>query len=103
MVLAFGWKDCEDVSFAGGTAVGRKDVEGVGFAVSTAVGESVGPSLGSGVFLNVGLHVSIGFFSRPASFVLIAATAARNRNQRGAACFMVLDCWCDVNLFFADF
>ena len=32
-----------------------------------------------------------------ASFVLVAATPARNRSQRGAICFMVLNCRCDVD------
>ena len=66
-----------------------------GFAV---VGFRVGGifSTGQGVgFWLFGLFV--GQIVGTALSVLIAATPARNRNQRGAACFMLLDCRCDVD------
>ena len=83
-------------SRARGDRVG-KEVREAGIE-GTKIGESVGPALGRGVCPVVGLQVCIGVFSRSASFVLIAATAARSRNHRGVACFMVRDCCCDVSL-----
>ena len=67
-----------------------------GFAVD---GFRVGGVLmtGQGVgFLLLGLFI-VGQIVGTALSVLIAATPARNRNQRGAACFMLLDCRCDVD------
>ena len=54
-------------------------------------------STGQGVgFLLLGLFI-VGQIVGTASSFLIAATPARNRNQRGANCFMLLDCRCDFD------
>ena len=63
-----------------GTKVGN----GVGFP-----GVNVISTLGRGMCSTRGWYVRIGFFLGSASFVLIAATPARKRHQRGAVCFMV--------------
>ena len=87
-----------------GQEIGEAGTEGarIDERVGSA-GVSVIFTLGRCVCSTVGWYVRIGFFFSCASFVsMIAATIARNRNQRGAACFMVLDCGCDVDFCCAN-